>query len=85
MYKKGMGVPDNHTLTQTDTKWSERKGRDTDTYWYDEKDERGDLVAKYVVKDTTSMYPPQTRTIEFEKLSADGAHIKSGAIAPREV
>lgn len=85
MYKKILGVPDNHILCQTDTKWAERKGRDTDTYWYDEKDETGNLVAKYVVSDTTSMYPPQTRTIEFQKLTAGGAHIETGSIDPREV
>jgi len=85
MYKKSMGVPDNHTLSQTDTKWAERKGRDTDTYWYDEKDESGNLVAKYVVRDTTSVYPPQTRSIEFEKLTVDGGHIKTSAIDPSKI
>ena len=29
-HKKKIGIPDAHELVQTDTKWEQRKGRDTD-------------------------------------------------------
>jgi len=85
MYKTALGVPESHTLEQTDTKWEQRKGQDTDTYWYDEKNEAGDIVAKFIIRDSTCIYPPQSRNIQYEKLSATGEHLESGAISPREV
>ena len=67
-YKKRIGILDAHTLVQTDTKWGQRKGQDTDTYWYDEVDKNGAVVAKYIVEDSTSMYPPFGRSISYEKV-----------------
>lgn len=63
-----IGVAENNKLIQTDTKWEQRKGQDTDTYWYDEIDVTGNLVAKYIVKDSTSMYPPFGQTVSYEKV-----------------
>lgn len=68
-YAKKIGIPDNHKLIQTDTTWRQGKGLDTDTYWLDEQDENGKVVATYIVKDSTSMYPPFGRSINFEKIS----------------
>ena len=67
-HKKRIGIPDAHELIQTDTKWEQRKGQDTDTYWYDEIDGAGNVVAKYIVKDSTSIYPPNNRSITYEKV-----------------
>lgn len=67
-HKKQLGIPEGHTLVETDSKWEQRKGRDTDTYWYDEINENGVLVTKYVVKDSTSIYPPFGRSITWEKV-----------------
>lgn len=67
-HKKKLAIPEAHRLVQTDTKWEQRKGQDTDTYWYDETDDAGKIVAKYVVKDATSIYPPCTRRITYEKV-----------------
>lgn len=39
-----------------------------DTYWHDEVDGTGTVVAKYVVKDSTSIYPPNGRSITCEKV-----------------
>lgn len=63
-----IGIAENNKLIQTDTKWEQRKGQDTDTYWYDEIDATGNLVAKYILKDSTSMYPPFGRTVSYEKV-----------------
>lgn len=65
-YKKKIGIPDNHKLVQTDSTWKAKKGQDTDTYWYDEVNENGEVVNSYVIKDSTSMYPPFGRTITWE-------------------
>ncbi len=85
MYKKALGIPDGHSLEKTDTKWEQRKGQDTDTYWYNEKDKNGEIVAKFIVKDSMCIYPPQSRNIQYEKLTAAGEHLKSGGINPNEV
>ena len=65
-YKKKIGIPDNHKLVQTDSTWKAKNGQDTDTYWYDEVNENGEVVNSYVIKDSTSMYPPFGRTITWE-------------------
>lgn len=67
-HKEKIGIPAEHSLVQTDTKWEQRKGQDTDTYWYDEVDEQGNVVAKYVVQDSTSIYPPFVRRISYDKV-----------------
>ena len=65
-YKEKIGIPASHSLVKTDSKWEQRKGQDTDTYWYDEVDESGNVVAKYVVEDSTSMHPPFERNISYK-------------------
>ena len=67
-YREKIGITDNHKLVQTDTKWDQRKGQDTDIYCYDEVDELGNVVAKYIVKDSTSIYPPFDRNVSYDKL-----------------
>jgi len=66
--QKKIGIPGNHKLVQTETKWRQSKGQDTDTYWYDEVNETGAVVAMWIVKDSTSMYPPFDRSISYEKV-----------------
>jgi len=67
MHEEELKIPSEHSLVQTKTEWKQKKGQDTDTYWYDEIDGQGNIIAKYVVKDSTSMYPPFGRNITFEK------------------
>lgn len=45
-----------------------RKGRDVDIYDYDVVNEAGEVVAKYEVEDSMSIYPPFGRTITVTKL-----------------
>lgn len=68
-HKKVIDIPSDHKLVQTDKKLEQRKGQDTDTYWYDEVDPTGNVVAKYIVKDSTSINPPSKRRITWEKVS----------------
>lgn len=75
-----LGIPSHHSLVQTNSKCEQRKGHDTDINWYDETDENGALVAKYIVKDSTGIYPPQKRNITFDKFSLEGVIIKSGSL-----
>lgn len=67
MHKEELKIPSEHSLVQTKTEWKQKKGKDTDTYWYDELDAQGNIIAKYVVKDCTGTYPPFRRNITFEK------------------
>ena len=67
-YKKKIGIPDCDDLVQTETTWKQRKGQDTDTYWYDHVDENGNVIAKYKVEDSTSIYPPFGRNISYDKI-----------------
>jgi len=67
MHKEELKIPSEHSLVQTKTESKQKKGQDTDTYWYDEVDAQGNIIAKYVVKDSTSIYPPFGRNVTFEK------------------
>jgi hypothetical protein len=84
MNKEKLGIPSNHSLIQTDTKCEQRKGHDTDICWYDETDEIGIIVAKYIVKDSTGIYPPQKRSITYDRLSIDGQIINSGSLNTKD-
>lgn len=66
--RKQFNIPANHTLVQKESKWEQRKGRDTDTYIYEELDPQGNVVAQYIEKDSTSMYPPFGRSVMYEKV-----------------
>ncbi|ABV88233.1 hypothetical protein [Shewanella pealeana] len=80
MYKEKLGIPDEHEFIQTNSKNEARKGRDTDIYSYDEKDSSGKLVGSYVIRDSMSIYPPQSTIVSFEKFDSDGNKIDSGRI-----
>ncbi len=67
MYEELLNVNENHKLVQTNTKWEQRKGWDTDTYWFDEFNENGELVAKYIVKDETCIYPPFEHNVSYSQ------------------
>lgn len=68
-HKKKIGIPDGHGLVKTDTKWEQRKGRDTDYYFYDEVDANGNVVGKYEVSESMSIYPPFGKTVSWKKRS----------------
>lgn len=68
-HKKKIGVSDKHDLVQTDTKSEQRKGRDTDYYYYDELDTDGNVVSKYEVSESMSIYPPFGTSVSWKKLS----------------
>lgn len=80
MYKDQLGIPAEHEFVQTSSRNEQRKGRDTDIYDYDEKDENGNLIAKYTIRESMSIYPPQTNTISYKKYDVDGKEIKSGTL-----
>jgi len=70
MYEKELNIPENHKLIETKkSEWKQKKGQDIDTYWFDEVDLTEKVIAKYIVKDITSMYPPFKRNITYEKIS----------------
>ena len=66
-YKLKIGISDENSLVRTKTEWKQKKGQDTDTYWYDEVSPNGTVINKYIVEDSTSIYPPFGRSITWEK------------------
>jgi hypothetical protein len=69
-YMKKIGIPVGHDLVETQASaWKVKHGQDTDTYYYDHLDENGKLVARYIVKDSTSTYPPFGRSVTWEKVA----------------
>ncbi|EPO0014281.1 MULTISPECIES: hypothetical protein [Vibrio diabolicus subgroup] len=78
MYKEKLGIPQEHELVRTSSKNEQRKGRDTDIYGYDEITADGEIIAKYVVRDSMSIYPPQSTTVSYVKYDAHGEQIGSG-------
>ena len=71
MYRDLLEIPAEHQFVRTDMKWDIGKKQDIDTFWYDEKKATGEVVAKYIVKVTTYIYPPKKSDISFKKYSAD--------------
>jgi hypothetical protein len=67
MHEEKLGIPTEHSLVQTKTEWKQKRGQDTDTYWYDELNSEGKIIAKYIVKDSTSMHPPFGNNVTFDK------------------
>ena len=68
MHEEELKISKEHKLVQTKTEWKQKRGEDIDTYWYDELNEKEELVAKYIVYDITSMHPRFGRTIRYEKI-----------------
>ncbi|MEP9320446.1 hypothetical protein ABKS89_25095 [Pseudomonas sp. LABIM340] len=67
-HRKLIGIPEGHTLKQAGSEREQRKGRDTDIDFYEELNEAGELVAKYEVRESMSIYPPFTNHVSFKKL-----------------
>jgi hypothetical protein len=65
-YKKALGIPDDHTLTEISSKREQRKGQDADIYIFEERNAAGEVVGTHQIRDTMSIYPPQTRRIIVE-------------------
>ncbi|MCD9485454.1 hypothetical protein GLP25_20040 [Photobacterium phosphoreum] len=80
MYKEKLGIPENNELVRTSNKSEQRKGRDTEIYGYDEKNANGEVIAKYIVRDSMSIYPPQSTTISYMKYDVNGELIDSGSL-----
>ena len=68
MHGEELKISKEHKLVQTKTEWKQKRGEDIDTYWYDELNEKEELVAQYIVYDITSMHPPFGRTIRYDKI-----------------
>jgi hypothetical protein len=66
--RKKFNIPDDHKIVQVETTWKQKRGQDTDTYQYDQIDPTGNVVARYLETDSTSIYPPFQRHVSFEKI-----------------
>ena len=69
LHKGKIVIPSGHRLIPTLTKYEQGHNREIDTYWYDEADGEGKVVAKYILKDSASIYPPFETDITFEKVN----------------
>ncbi|MTC21829.1 MULTISPECIES: hypothetical protein [unclassified Providencia] len=68
-YKKLIGIPDEHDLRQVSMEWKgSRKGQDVDLYIFEEINKNGDIVGKYEVKSSTSIYPPFKTNLSYSKM-----------------
>lgn len=77
MYKELLEIPSSHSFIRTDMKWDIGKETDIDTFWYDEKDLTGSIIAKYVVKVTKFIYPPKRSQIFYQKFTPDSLSLLS--------
>ena len=68
-YGKRIGIPEGHTLREIESKQAVRKGEDTDVCIYEQLDERGVVVAKHEVRDSTSIYPPFVRRVSTRRIN----------------
>ena len=72
MHEENLNIKANHKLVQTKTENKVKKSEDYDLYYYDEFDAENNLVSKYIVKHTTSIYPPFSVYVEYQKFDVDG-------------
>ena len=72
MYTKQLNIKESHKLVQTKIENKVKKSEDYDLYYYDELDENKNFLAKYIVKHSTSMYPPFSEYVEYQKFDIDG-------------
>jgi len=69
-YSEKIGIPAGHTLRRVSMEWKgQRKGQDIDLYVFDELDPNGNIVATYEVTDSTSIYPPFSRHVDYSKIT----------------
>jgi len=80
MYKEKLEIPKDHDFVRTSMKSENRKGQDTDIYTYEEMNTKKELVARYEVRDSMCIYPPQKRTISYTKHDITGKEIDSGRL-----
>ena len=80
MYRERLQVPSENEFVRRSSRNESRKGQDTDIYEYDEINPEGELVARYVIRDSMSIYPPQTTTTLFSKYDLEGVQVDSGII-----
>lgn len=71
MYKGKLCILADHELVGTGSKSEQHKGCDTDIYSYDEKNAEGQVIARYVIRDSMSIYLPQPTTVSFTKYDLD--------------
>lgn len=76
MYEEKLNIIDGHKLIQTKMENIVRKSEDYDLYYYDELDKKNKIVAQYIVKHSTSIYPPFSEYIEYQKFDVDGKLIE---------
>ena len=72
MHEKNLNIKANHKLVQTKMENKVKKSEDYDLYYYDEFDAEDNLVSKYIVKHSTSIYPPFSVYVEYQKFDIDG-------------
>jgi len=72
MHEKNLNIKTGHRLVQIKMENKVQKSEDYDLYYYDEFDAEENLVSKYIVKHSTSIYPPFSVYVEYQKLDING-------------
>ena len=79
-YRRQLEIDPTFSVTTVSDEWRVRKGGDTDTARYEVRNENGELVNAYEIRDSTSTYPPFSRTVRYTKFSATGQETSSGSL-----
>lgn len=78
-YREQLGIDPAFVVTKTGDRRDVRKGQDSDVESFDVFNSDGQLVAQYEILDSTSMYPPCSRTVNYRKL---GDETGAGPLRP---
>lgn len=81
MYEKELKIKDSHSLKQIKTEWKTKGNEDFDITSYEELNEEGVVICKYIVKDTTLKTPPFSRFLECQKLDLNDKLIEEKRIS----
>lgn len=67
MFEKELNIPTNHSLKLVSSENRAKKSYDIDTYKLEEFNENNELIAKYIIEDSTCMCPPQKQSVTYTK------------------
>lgn len=80
MHEENLNIKASHKLVQTKMENKIKKSEDYDLYYYDEFDAEDNLVSKYKIKHSTSIYPPFSVYVEYQKFDIDGKLVEEKRI-----
>jgi hypothetical protein len=66
--RRRFDIPGDHHLVLTRTRWDPRDGQDAEFEYYDETDSSGNVVGRYMVRDSAAVRLACAAHVAYEKI-----------------